>query len=351
MKLLVVHPGAAWATADVWAGLLPALQRAGAEVAQYALDGRIQHAGGYLQWCWRRNKCQGEKPSEADVLYLASMGLLERALRLQPDWTLIISAMYVHQDALRLMRRAGQRVAILFTESPYADAVQIQQAAWVNACWVNERASVEPFRAVNPQTYYWQHAIDPARHFPRADADDAGPDAPAHDVVFVGTGWQERCELLSAINWDGIDLGLYGAWGLLGSRAKLRRYVRGGITANAMTAALYRRAKIGLNLHRASLGWGRASPRVSYAESLNPRCYELGATGCFFITDYRAELADVYGDAVPTFTSPREAEGLIRYFLARPDERRLRAARLPSLARAHTFDARARQMITVLQSI
>lgn len=344
MKLLLCHPGASFSTADVYTGLRAGMERMGVELVHYAMDGRVDVAGSWLMHSWRKGGKREVKPSPADIVYQASTGIIERALRHQVDWVLIISAMYIHPDALILLRRAGVRVAILFTESPYDDDWQLKYAGIGNVCWVNERASVERFRAAGHECYYWQHAIDPARH------DTSGDDEalPAHDVVFVGTGFQERIETLAAVDWDGIDLGLYGSWSLLGSRHRLRRHLCGGVVPNHMTAGLYRRAKIGLNLHRQSIGFGREAPRIEHAESMNPRCYELAACGRFFLSDYRAEMRDVFGDLVPTFTTPDELETLTRHYLAHDAERERIAARLPAMVVDHNFYERARSMVRVL---
>jgi len=350
MKLMLVHPGADFSTADIYTGLRGAFERRGVELVLYNLSGRIERSASYLAHLYKKAKKDGqdvERPNDADVSYLASVGIVERALRHMPDWTLIVSAMYLHPDAVIMLRRAGQKVAILFTESPYDDENQLRLAPYVDACWVNERSSVAKFREINPHTYYYQHALDAQKHTPKAD----DMDVPAHDVVFVGTGFKERLELLQAVDWTGIDLGLYGTWVLLGARSRLRQYIRGGAIQNEKTAALYRKAKIGLNLHRSSKGFGRDVPHTQGAESLNPRCYELAATGTFFVTDYRAELTDVFGDTVPTFRNARECEEIIRYYLAHEEERRAIAARLPELVKPHTFDARAEQILGVLNGM
>ena len=41
-----------------------------------------------------------EQPSAADSLYFAGQGVIERALRFQPDWVLIWSAMFLHPDII-----------------------------------------------------------------------------------------------------------------------------------------------------------------------------------------------------------------------------------------------------------
>src|SRR5512139_667837 len=177
------------------------------------------------------------------------MGALERALRHQGDAVLVVSGMYLHPDVVVLMRRAGLLVTVLLTESPYDLEKELAFAQLCHGVWTNERSVVDRFRSVCPNVSYLPHAWHPLRHQATPAPDETALDVPAHDVVFVGSAFRERVEWFRAIDWTGIDLGLYGNWEGLGSRDKLRQYVRGKETNNAMTAALYRRAKIGLNLY------------------------------------------------------------------------------------------------------
>lgn len=351
VRILLVHPGASWSTADIWTGLKGALERAGVELVNYALDGRIGYAGAFLDQAWRmKRKAEPDcvKYTDADVFYLASTGVLERALRFECDWAIVVSGMYIHPDAMIMLRRAGVKVALLLSESPYNDDRALPFAECADVVWVNERSRVPVFRERNPHTYYWQHAIDPMRH--KRGATETDKEAATHDVVFVGTGFVERIWTLEAVDWSGIDLGLYGTWNLIGSRNRLRQHLRGPVVPNDVTAALYRRAKVGLNLHRTSVTYGRVVPHIEDAESMGPRCYELAATGCFFATDYRAEVADVFGTTVPVFHSPQELEETIRYYLAHDDERQAIADSLPGMVTSHTFDDRVAEMLSVLRA-
>lgn len=346
LSVLLCHPGPNYSVADVHRGIDGALKALGHEVVEYAFDGRMRAAASWQRHSWRRAGRPANVPTMEDACYQASELIITHALRFQVDWVLIIAGMLVHPYALTMARRAGLRVAMLFTESPYEDAAwQIERARLVDACWVNERTSVARFREVQPNTWYWQHAYDPAVH--RAERQDA--ELPAHDVVFVGSGFPERCEMLSAVDWTGIDLGLYGAWPLLGSRSRLRKYLRGGVVSNAMAAELYRRARIGLNMHRTSVRCAREGPRIAYAESMNPRCYELAATGSFFVSDARAELVEVFGPAVPTFETPAELQGLIGEYLLDEGRRRALAEEARRRVAGHTFEARVRELIARLQ--
>ncbi len=345
LKVLLVHPGASWSTADVEAGLRYGLQHHGVEVIQYRLDVRFDRAKSWLYTAWRKTaKVNPEipRPTTPEVVYQAGIGALEKALRHQVDVVVVVSAMVLHPDVLVLMKRAGLKVTVLFTETPYDIEKELAIAALVDGCWTNERSSVEAFRAVCPRSGYLPHGWHPQRHY--MSARSIG-DAPAHDVVFVGSGFRERIEWFNAIDWTGIDLGLYGTWTGFGIKKALKPCIKAEQVGNAYSAALYRRAKVGLNLYRTSKGFGRHAPKITHAESLSPRAYELAACGSFHLSEYRAEVPEVFGDLVPTFQTPTEAAALIRTWLADEAGRKAVAAALPACVAESSWVERAARVI------
>jgi hypothetical protein len=342
MRLLLVGAGTATSTRDVEDGYAAAFRQLGVDLKLYALEGRFALAHRWLMNQWiRRGRVPEDRPTWADTLYRAGIEALEMALRFQVDWVFVVSAMYLHPDALILMKRAGLKVAVLFTESPYEDLQQLRVAQLVDWCWTNERGSARTLRGG-----YLPHAYYPPLHRPEQELD---PAVPSHDVVFVGTGFIERIELLGAIDWTGIDLGLYGEWGLLGSRARLRNFVRGSSVPNAEALRLYRKATIGLNLFRTSTTYGRVVPHHTAAESANLRSFELAACGLFQISQGRAEVEEIFGSAVPCFTSPEELQALLRAALDDADWRLRCAQRARELVAPHTYAARAAQVLADLE--
>jgi spore maturation protein CgeB len=330
-------------TSDVCIGLTSGLRSRGHEIFEYALDKRIECSGAWLTYCWRKGGKTLPKPNPSDIVYHAGEELIARALRVMPDVVLVVSAMYLHPDIFVLMQRAGLPVAVLFTESPYDDERQARLLPFIRLAWTNEKTSA------GEKAKYLPHAWNPDIH---GLSDPIPDDVPSHDVVFVGTGFEERIELLSAVDWTGIDLGLYGSWDLLGSRHHLREYLKGGYVSNARANHLYRKARIGLNLYRQSKGFGRGAPRIDVAaESLNPRAYELAASGCFTISDHRSEVSEVFADLVPTFTASEEVRPLIDRWLS--DESGLARVRamLPLAVAQHTWHARAVQIESDLHGV
>lgn len=373
MKLLCVHPGASFSTSDVYTGLTEALKRRGHDVQEYRLDWRIADASEIVNWRDRKarraakaGKVEYERPVGGlmpQIIRVASMTLLEATLTVNPHCLLIFSAMYLHPETMLLLRRMGAPTVLILTESPYDDAKQANITPFVNMVFTNERASVRLMERWWEQTNgqrgarlieYLPHAYDAEKHLPRHRATGMAPldedrDTPSHDVVFVGSGFYERQEILQAVDWEGlgVDFGLYGLWPYVGSRNHLRKYLRKGPVPNETTAALYRQAKIGLNLYRQSVGTSRNATRITGAESLNPRALELAATGTPHLSDWRPEVEEVFANGlVPTFKTPQELEEKIRFYLDPSNDGVLDWMRrtLPGAVQGWTFDDRAEQV-------
>lgn len=352
MRLMVVDPAADWSTRDVFNGLVHGLTTAGHEVLPFYYGRRIAMLQKALHYNWlaqgKTDAERGQHPLPVEGMRTASELAVTWAMRHEPDWVIVVSSMFFHPDAYIFLRRAGLKTAVMLTESPYDVDKEARHAQLVDLAWTNERSAVSLLRTINPQTFYLRHAFHPENH--RPDDPDDLDEFPSHDVVFCGTGFPERIEMLSAIDWTGIDLGLYGMWSHLPGRHRLRQYIKGGVTPNPVTAALYRRAKIGLNFFRQTMGFGKKAPRiVSGIESLGPRNYELAATGCFHLSDYRPEVEETFGTLVPTFRSAEELQRLLQRWL--PDHSGRTAIRklLPVAVSGHSWDERAVQIIADLQ--
>lgn len=344
---LIWWPGAPYATHEVAAGLAFGLEAAGVRVEHYATNAHVEASARYLNQLWKECGKPAQKPNDADVLYYAAVGVLERAHRTECEWILIVSGMYQHPDVVLYLRRAGFKVALLCTESPYDLAGELGLARLANHVFTNERTAQPAFETVCKSVSVIRHAWHPEAHSPDLGANVK--DVPAHDVVFVGTGFIERVKLLERVNWDGIDFGLYGNWSLVARRSPLRQHIRGREIRNAAVAALYRRAKVGINLHRTSQRYSTDTLHVARAESLNPRAYELAACGLFFVSDYRAEVPQVFGSAVPTFRTAEELEALLRTWIAATEATRVaRAAQIRDAVARESWTERAREVMAKL---
>lgn len=336
---LIVHPGAAWSTHDVWAGLVDAWRRIGA-CADYRLDARLGLAHDFLAWQYERRLAEDPaavRPTEAQVVTEAWRGLLDRLVLAGCDSLLIVTGAFTHVPLIEAARRIGVKVYLVCTESPYQLDIERTLARHVDGCWTTERTAVEALRAACPSTAYLPHAYRRGTHDVGAQPYDA--QVPAHDVVFVGTYFRERLALLEGVDWTGIDLGLYGHTDQIPTDSPLRTCVRGELVDNAVSAALYRRAAVGLNLYR------RTPDGCAHADSLNPRAYELAAAGCCVVSEARAEIVERFGPSVVAeVRTSAELAAAVRMLLASPETRQARGRAAQTAVASATWDARVAQM-------
>lgn len=328
MKVLVVESGHGFSTLDVHRGLCAGLRANGVEVVEYPLMDTLESMD--LLVGAARLIDISPPGGYPDVFQMASMGIPGMAMAKGVEAVIFVHGLNVPASIPATLRRGGYTTALLCTETPYQIEQERQIAQFYDLVFTNDRAGARLFDLNRPDTvHYLPHAYRPDLHTPDGEMTEPC------DVFFVGTRFPERAALLDGVDWAGINLCErtidYG---------KDKAEVLAQITPNERTAAHYRTARISLCHHRAD--------PTGLAESLNPRCYEVPACGGFLISDVRAELFDIFGDAVPTYTDSASLETLVRYFLAHPAERDTLAARQRAAIVPHTWTERARDMLGVL---
>jgi len=319
MKLMVVSPPHGYTTRDVWKRVLSGLAANGVEVLPYDLLPRWR--------MWDELLALGEKkgmniPSGIGANVLAYEPIVGAAIKHDADAVLLVCPQYFPGPIAHVLRKAGKKTIGYWTEAPYEDTTQAPlQSSDFDFAFVNDRYSVDLFRAFNPATFYLPHSFDPAIHY--------APEEEARDdkVVFIGTGYSGRWDFFNRVDWSGIDFELRGIWRRRPGRQRLNKYIQAGVMENDETATMYRQNAVGLSLHR--------TQRYSMAEfeidegdaySVGPRTYELAACGCFQISDYRRELIDIFGDTVPVYETPEELGAIVRQAISDPVWRQEKAA-------------------------
>lgn len=328
MRILLVWSAADWSTNDVARGYQGALERLGHEVRVFPYNRWIEYHGYALEGFAKQ---ESDQERQLASLQLASEKSVIDAMRHEAEVVLIISGMGYHPDSLVLLKRAGFKVALLCTESPYNDEEQGYLAQFVDLITVNDRATLDRLR--HPNLHYLPHAYDPDVHRPLCVGQEYQSDA-----FFVGTGFAERQAVLESCDWTGIDLRLYGYWLALSAHSPLVPHLVRKTLPNEEAVKFYCGAKVGLNLHRDGAGW-----------SANPRVFELAACGVHqLVDDRRPEVRELFGDAVCTFSGAWDFEDRLRACLADPEHRRRKAQEALERVQGHTFEARARELLSWL---
>ncbi len=352
MRITIVYPGPLFSVRDVALGYHIALAIQGHEVTVVDMAKRLHIFERVTKYGFPELEDHPDPDMRNRVsIRMASENAVIECLRHEPDVVLVVSCMYINPDIFPLLRRAGFPTAALFTESPYDDEAQLIIAAETDCCFITERTSLPAFRRVNPNSHYLGHAYDPDVHRPILTRP-----GDALDVFLVGTGFQRRVRMLEAVNWEGLDFRLFGQWSLGDDSPLQSRYQGNDRLPNFVVPRWYSRAAISINLHRQDAGWGlldgELGEKVTGVWSINPRAYEIAACGGFQICDdSRGELAEVFGDSVPTFTNAAELEELVRYYVRSPQARRDLADQARERVKDHTFAQRAQAVASELRAL
>lgn len=322
MRILLVKPFTEFSVSDVSRGIHNALADAGHDVRVYDLAKRMLYHSRAIGKEW-------EEDMKA-VSKCASENVIVEAMYHRSDVVVIVSGLVFHPYALMLLKQGGFKTVIVHTESPYMDEEQMEwQGANPDAiAFTHDRYSAEKYGIG-----FLPHAYDPAIHYQRRYPT---PDLEC-DVLMVGTGFPERIAFLEQVDWTGINLRIRGLWPNI-EQSKLAPYYVEGCIPNIELPNMYAGAKICLNLHR-------YHPQ---AKSLNPRAYELAACGAFTLSDVREDGVKLFGDSVPTFSTPQELESLIRRYLSDPVGRLRCAEQARERVKDETFATRVAAIVAAV---
>jgi len=341
VRWVVVHPGPSFSVADVYAGWVEALRELDQHVIEYGLDARISFYASALKQVDDHTFTPYLSPEQA--YDLAINGLYATLYKARPDILLVISGFFVPPELLDRARRSGSRTVVAYTETPYENDRQLKLAPFTDVNLVDDPGGIEEFARYGGRTRYVPHAYRPSLHSP-------GPSLPELecDLAFVGTGYPSRIGFLEQMDLTGLDVLLAGNWAALKEDSPLHEFVISqgdDCLDNDKTVQVYRSARVGMNLYRREA----ERPELSAGWAMGPREVEMAATGLFFLRDPRPEGDEVLG-MLPTFTSPGEASELLRYWLARPDEREALALKAREAVADRTFVRYAADLLRLLDS-
>lgn len=137
-------------------------------------------------------------------------------------------------------------------------------------------------------------------------------EAPAADLLFVGSNWYERVSVKYAIE-NGYDVSVYG----LGWENEIpEKYLKGTFIYNDFLHKYYSSAKIVLSDHAEDL--------AEMGLVIN-RLFDASAAGAFVISEYSPYIEEIFGDSIPMFKNKAEFKELVDYYLANPDRRQEKA--------------------------
>jgi len=262
-----------------------------------------------------------------------------------PDVILNVTGLGLHRRAYDLVGRLGVPMVLLLTESPYMDPEQrvIAEKGRCAGILTNDRVSVPYLGESGLPVWYLPHSFDPERHCPGKVGEGYRT-----DVFFHGTLWDERRQLLDAVQWNGHRVKIGGAR----TDPEQPDVLIGEVIDNDEMIQWYRGTRIALNHHRRDK-FGGGLVQQGEAWSLGPRAFEIAACGAFQLCDdARGELGEVFGDSVATYHDAQSLGAQVDYYLGHDRERRDMAWTAYERVQGCAFVNRAREIVVpALESV
>lgn len=266
----------------------------------------------------------------------------------RPDLVLVLNGIFsVATDQIDRIRQMGIPTAVWVADDPYFSDQTRVMATHYDVVFTHEISCVPMYREAGcRRVHYLPFAADPElfrlTH----------PPAMQTDILFIGMAFPNRLKFFGELVPMLVrrrTLIAGGGWQWLPGYEKLQNSIwLSGIDPES-AVSFYSGARIVINLHRSDAEAGNSGRFPGL--SVNPRTFEIAASGTLQLVDERAELSRHYvpGQDLITFSSPRDLMEKAEFFLSREDARRDVAVNgLKRTLRHHTYVHRLRQMFEAI---
>ncbi|TBL81882.1 hypothetical protein EYB31_01735 [Paenibacillus thalictri] len=283
-----------------------------------------------------------------------SQDAAQLAAEQRPDLVIVLNGTRFPLSQVDALRNLGIPTALWLVDDPYHTDISSVSAPHYSFVFTHEINCLSFYRALGcGRVHYLPLAAGRSTYFPKK------ADITQHtDICFIGNGFVNRIAFFDRIAPFLADKKVLIAgwwWDRLTNYALLKDKIK--LNADWMppgeTSSCYNGAKIVVNLHRSDDDPSNFNSRGIAGHSINPRTYEICATGAFQLTDTRGDLADLYvpEKEIATYASPEEFIEKAAYYLEHADERVAIGLRgLRRTLEEHTYRRRLAQLIQTVFS-
>ena len=280
--------------------------------------------------------------------------LVEAVRVSRPDLLLVLGGVTIRPEALALIRRQSVMTANWFSDYPAHFEYTMEMASAYDYLFVSDTMSRDRHRAAVHRNVHWlplgclpEWAALSNRSFSNDAAQVSHTSTNRRpDVVFVGSWYAEREQLLSALR--GCHFAIWGPGWLKHLRDHtLRERISGESLRTEAWRSLYRTTPISLNLH-----YGFGMVQGQYGAMANTRVFEILASGGFMLCDEKKDLAALLtaGRDYVGFRDAKECAELINYYLSHPKERQTIAEHgQRTVLNNHTYCHRLTTLLDIIE--
>ncbi len=343
LKILVVSP--------LWGGSHPIARYTARGFEQLGHDVRLLDFAPYYSAHRALAEFTGNKVElhrlMRDWLKLLGDILLARVREFHPDLVFCLAQAPVDPTLLQALRAEGPLLAYWFVEDFQVFPYWRELAPAVDVFFTIQR---EPFlqelhRAGVNHAAFLPLAADPDIYRPLSLTPEEKQRYGAA-LSFVGAGYRNRREFFQG--FLDLDFKIWGSDWPPNSPLAPAIQNQGARVSEEEAVKIFNASRINLNLHSSPFHSG-INPQGDY---LNPRVFDLAATGAFQLVDIRSQLPEFFRpeEELATFASLGEARDKIGYFLTHEDERRrLAEAGRQRCLQEHTYVHRLREALEIIE--
>lgn len=272
--------------------------------------------------------------------------LLENIAEKPIDILICMAQAPISAKALTELRNRGVITVLWFVEDYLRFTYWRHMSKFYDFVFTIQKGEcIEAIRAAGAgEVHYLPTACDPLFHKPLnlSEDDRARWGSP---ISFVGAGYHNRTQMFASLAQYPFKI-----WGSEWPTGRpFDRIVQDESrrVAPEEYIKIFSASDINLNLHSSSERDG-VDPTGDF---VNPRTFELAASGAFQLCDERALLPEVFevGTEIITFSDLHDLREKIEYYRARPEERaKVCAAARARALKEHSYERRMEQMFSVI---
>jgi spore maturation protein CgeB len=271
--------------------------------------------------------------------------LVKLVAQSRPDVVLVTGGHRITGKALRSLVGMKARVVLWTTDPPRASDMMFETALHYDHLFCQGTEYVDVFHQMGLAHAQWlPMACDPEIHR-RVGVSGAQKRRFGSDVVFVGSHYPKRAEMLQALMRH--RPALWGpGWEALPPTSPLRACLRGAHTGPNAWTQIYSASKIVLSIH-----YSDPTNRFPVNQA-SPRVFEAMACGAFVLTDRQKDVLSLFNDGehLVSFSDAVDLDRKIAYYLGHADERdRIARAGQQEVWKKHTYGHRLHLLLARIE--
>ncbi len=268
---------------------------------------------------------------------------LDLALSHRPELCFVAGGFRTLADTVKRLQDEGIKTALLIIDAFVDFKPLLDALPYYDFVFCGGTEAIDFLNKNGIKNAAWlPFACDPQHHKP-VQLDIQERQSYSHDIVFVGSFYPNRAEILSQL-FD-FNLGIWGpGWEKIPKNHPLRKYITIGNIKPEEWIKIYSAAKIVIVIHY--------QDKKNPCHQASPKVYEGLACNCFVLVDNQRDVRALFEDGkhLVIFKDIDDLRGKIAYYLAHSQERiNIAQSGYSEVMHKHTYLHRLQSMLNTVK--